>query len=97
MNIQAVIRYEEGIYKLEPRYEKWLNVKGDNVEKWTKVCAETCIFSFFIIIKEYLHMAKRSLLYGRPSYIPLRRVSCMECKGNIASLDLPDNSKKFNT
>ena len=44
------------------------------MEKYAKVCAKTCIFSFciiiiiiIIIIKEYIGMAKHSLLYGRHS------------------------------
>ena len=37
-----------------------------------KVYVKTCIFNLLIVIKEYLGMAKRSLLYGRPSYFPLR-------------------------
>ena len=34
-----------------------------------KVCDKTCIFCFFPIIKNYLCMAKRSLLSRCPSYI----------------------------
>ena len=47
--------YEEGIQKLVPRYDKYF-VNGDYVERWKKVCAKACIFSF-CIIKEYLGMA----------------------------------------
>ena len=64
--LSAATWYEEGIHKLVPRY-KCLNVKGDFVEKETKVCAKTCIFSFRIIIKNILVWQKGSLLYRRPS------------------------------
>ena len=33
LNIRAATRYEEGIHKLVPRYEKCLNVKGDFMEQ----------------------------------------------------------------
>ena len=33
MNSQAAVWYEEGISKLESRYNKCLNVQGDYVEK----------------------------------------------------------------
>ena len=33
LNNQAAIWYKEGIYKLMPRYDKYLNVKGDYVER----------------------------------------------------------------
>ena len=42
------------------------------ISKAIKVCAKTCIFSFciiIIIIKKYLGVAKRSLLYGQ-RYVP---------------------------
>ena len=69
LNSQAATWYDEGIHKLMPRYDKYLNVEGNYVEKHTKVSATTCIFSFcIIIIKEYLAMTKHSLLYGQPSY-----------------------------
>ena len=71
LNNQAPTWYEENIHKLVPRYDKCLNVKGDYVEKQTKVCAKTCIFSFRIIVKEYLGMAKHSLPSGWPTYFPL--------------------------
>ena len=58
LNNQAGTWYEEGIHKLMPRYDKCFNVKG--------MC-QNCIFSFCIIIKEYLGMTKHSLLYGRYS------------------------------
>ena len=38
------------------------------MEKLIKICAKTYIFSFCIIIEDYLGMAKHSLLSGRPSY-----------------------------
>ena len=39
-------------HKLVPRYDKCLNVKGDYVEKYTMVCATTCILSFCIFLKK---------------------------------------------
>ena len=33
LNSQAAVWYEEGINKLVSRYDKCLNVQGDNVEK----------------------------------------------------------------
>ena len=33
MNTQAAVWYEEGISKLVSRYDKFLNVQGDCVEK----------------------------------------------------------------
>ena len=71
LNSQATTWYEECIHKLVTRYDKCLSVKDNYVEKKTKVCATTCIFSFciiiiiIIIIKEY-GMVKLSLLYVRP-------------------------------
>ena len=76
--LSASTWYDECIQKLEPRNGKFLNLKGDYVEKKTNVCAKTCSFSFCrpTIIKEYLGtpMAKSSLLYGRPAYI-----TCIRC------------------
>ena len=69
MNSQAAVGYEEGISKLVSRYDKCLNVQGDYVEKYVKVCDKTCIFCFFPIINKYLCMAKRSLLSRCPSYL----------------------------
>ena len=67
LNNQVATRYEEGIHKLVPMYDKCLNVKGDYMEKWTKAFAITWKFTFcIIIIEKYLGMAKRSLLYGVP-------------------------------
>ena len=66
---QAAFWYEEGINKLVSRYDKCLNVQGDYVEKYVKVCDKTCIFCFFPIINKYLCMAKRSLLSRWPSYL----------------------------
>ena len=43
MNSQAAVWYEEGISKLVSRYDKCLNVQGDYVEKYVKVCDKTCI------------------------------------------------------
>ena len=57
--------------KWVPRYVKSLNVKDDYGEEQTKVYTKTCIFSccIIIIIKQYLGMAKRSLLYVWPLYM----------------------------
>ena len=68
LNSQAAVWYEEGISKLVSRYDKCLNVQGDYVEKWVKVCDKTCIFFFFPIINKYFLMAKHSLLSRCPSY-----------------------------
>jgi len=68
LNSQAAIWYEEGISKLVSQYDKFLNVQGDYVEKYVKVCDKTCIFCFFPVINKYLCMAKRSLLSEQPSY-----------------------------
>ena len=63
LNNQAAIWYEENIDTGA------FNLKGDYVEKLTEVCAKIDKFSFcIIIITDYLGMAKRSLVYGRPSY-----------------------------
>jgi len=69
LNSQAAVWYEEGKSKLVSRYDKCLNVQGDYVEKWVKVCDKTRIFCFFSNINKYLCMAKRSLLSERPTYI----------------------------
>ena len=69
LNSQAPVWYEEGISKLVSRYDKCLNVQGDYVEKYVKVCDKTCIFFFFPIINKYFLMAKRSLLSRCLSYI----------------------------
>ena len=57
----------------------WLNnqvatwYEADYVERYTKLCTETCIFSFCTNInKEYFGMAKLYLLYGRPTYFPFK-------------------------
>jgi hypothetical protein len=68
---QAAVWYEEGISKLVSQYDKCLNVQGDYVDKWVKVCDKTCLFCFFPIINKYLCMAKRSLLSERPTYIQI--------------------------
>ena len=69
LNSQAAVWYEEGISKLVSWYDKCLNIQGDYVEKWVKVCDKTCIFCFFPIINKYFFMAKRTLLSKRPSYL----------------------------
>jgi hypothetical protein len=62
-------RYDVGISKLVPRYDKCLNVESDYVEILVKVCATCGIFVFFPIINTYFLIAKRSLLSGYPSYV----------------------------
>ena len=52
LNSQVAVWYEEGISKLVSQYDKCLNVQGDYVEKWVKVCDKTCIFFFFPIINK---------------------------------------------
>ena len=46
LNSQAATLYSKGIHKLVPRYDKCLNVKGDYVEKQTKICAKTLYIQF---------------------------------------------------
>jgi hypothetical protein len=53
---QAAVWYEEGTSKLVSRYDKCLNVQGDYVEKYVKVCDKTCIFFFLPIINKYFLM-----------------------------------------
>jgi hypothetical protein len=67
LNRLAAEWYDMGIIKLVSRYDKCLNVESDYVETLVKVCATTCIFVFFPIIKTYFLIAKRTLLSGYPS------------------------------
>jgi hypothetical protein len=61
LNGLAAEVYDEGIQKLVTRYDKYLNVGGDYVEKYLRVCNnDTLIFCLFFFIY------KRSLLSGRP-------------------------------
>ena len=66
LNSQADTWYEEGIHKLVPRYDL---MSKATMWKGSQRYVPRHIFSFcIIVIKEYLDMAKRSLVYGCPTY-----------------------------
>jgi hypothetical protein len=53
LNGLAAEVYDEGIQKLVTRYDKCLNVGGDCVEKYLRVCNNDTTFSFILFIFLY--------------------------------------------
>ena len=61
LNNQAATRYEEGIHKLLPRYDKCLNVKGDNMKSRQRYVPKLVYSISVLLLKNIL--VWRNVLY----------------------------------